>query len=171
MAGGRMKCPLSPGNSGTCCPWAGMRGRPSGLVRGDDACLRSLPPPWASEAPSLTSCVIERPTPPKNQANPRHPNAVCTRSAPKTAIAVQLHKPCSLPPNELRDGWRGRQAVGQPGSLRLQVPWAELWKLSSAERVGNQRPFLPASGPRAEAQSVSSSSLCDPGEGIPSLHL
>ena len=77
----------------------------------------------------------------------------------------------AFPPNELRDGWHECQGVWQPGGLRFQVPWAELWKLFCAEHVGNQRPFLPASGPGAEAHSFSSSKVCDPGEGIPSPHL
>lgn len=107
--------PLSSGNSGMRCPWAGMHGGPSGLVRGDDSCLRSLPPPQASEAPPLWDQKANTPQK-NNQATPRHPHAVCARSAPKAAIAVQLHKPCPLPPmNSEMDGMNAREC-GSPAA-------------------------------------------------------
>lgn len=68
--------------------------------------------------------------------------------------------------NSEMDGVNASRGEWQLSSLRFQVLWAELWKLFCAKHVGNQETLPPFSGPRAEAHSVSSSKLCDPGEGI-----
>ena len=79
---------------------------------------------------------------------------------PRWPLQCGLGEPCSLSPSDLRDAWCAGWGVGRPGSLCLQVPWAELEAaLCCSVLVAKQRPLLPAGDLRAEG----------PGESVPSL--